>query len=264
MFILNENRKLKYLTVEEFTKTGRVKHCFSTRFGGVSENEYTSMNLRFNCSDSRENVLRNFEILSSEISVNYEELVLTKQVHEDIIKDVDKRFLGNGIMFENRFDSADGLICAQPGVPITVFGADCLPVMFLDPVEGVIATAHSGWKGTLSKISRKAAEKMMNDYSSKPENIIVAIGPSIRSCHYEVSEELGEKFFEEFGDTCVGRNGNKPHIDMQQAVKIQLEEVGVRNVVDSEICTYCNSDMYFSHRKTCGQRGVMVGIIELI
>ena len=264
MFILNENRDLKYLTVEEFSKTNRVRHCFSTRAGGVSENEYSSMNLRFNCSDSYENVLKNFEILSSEISVNYEHLVLTKQVHEDIIKCVDKSHWGNGIGFENQFDSADGLICGERNVPLTVFGADCLPVMFLDPENGVIATAHSGWKGTLLKISQKTAEKMINKYNSKPENIIVAIGPSIRVCHYEVSEELGERFFEAFGGECVKMVDKKPHIDMQYAVKQQLADLGVRNVIDSGICTYCNSDLYFSHRKTNGKRGVMVGIIELI
>lgn len=264
MFIVNENKGLKYLTVEEFSKTKAVKHCFSTRFGGVSENEYSSMNLRFNCSDSRENVLKNFEILSSEISVNYEHLVLTKQVHEDIIESVDKSFRGNGIIFENRFESADGLICSVPGVPITVFGADCLPVMFLDPKNRIIATAHSGWKGTLSKISQKTAVKMINDYGSKPEDILVAIGPSIRACHYEVSEELGARFFEAFGGECVKMVDKKPHLDMQYAVKLQLGEMGITNVIDSEICTFCQSDMYFSHRKTNGKRGVMVGIIELI
>lgn len=264
MFILNQNKNLKYLTVEEFSATGMVKHCFSTRFGGVSKNEYQSMNLRLNCSDSRENVLKNFEILCSEISVNYEQLVLTKQVHEDIIKDVDKSFCGNGIAFPNQFESADGLICGQSNVPITVFGADCLPVMFLDPENKVIATAHSGWRGTLGKISQKTAWKMINEYNSKPQNIIAAIGPSIRACHYEVSDELGEQFFEAFGDECVKMVNKKPHINMQQAVRQQLFELGVENVTDSGICTYCNSDMYFSHRKTEGKRGVMVGIIELI
>lgn len=264
MFVLNEKGKLKYLTVEEFSKTSMVKHCFSTRMGGVSEGVFSSMNLRFDCEDKKENVLKNFEILSSAIGVDYEKLVLTKQVHEDIIKTVDESFCGNGIVFDNRFDSADGLLCTVPGVPITVFGADCLPVMFLDTKERVIATAHSGWKGTLNKISQKCARKMILECNCSPENIIAAIGPSIRECHYEVSEELAEMFAKEFGERVVRMTASKPHINMQECVKSQLEEIGVTNVIDSRVCTYCESDMYFSHRKTNGQRGVMVGIIELV
>ncbi len=264
MFVLNEKENLKYLTVEEFSKWSFVKHCFSTRAGGVSEGVYSSMNLRFNCDDKRENVLKNFKILSSAIGVDYKKLVLTKQVHEDIIKRVDESFCGNGILFDNRFESADGLLCTVPGVPITVFGADCLPVMFLDPVERVIATAHSGWKGTLNKISQKCVNKMISECNSKPENIIAAIGPSIRECHYEVSEELAECFIKEFGEKAVKRIGSKPHINMQECVSLQLLEAGVENVIDSGVCTYCESDMYFSHRKTNGERGVMAGIIELV
>ena len=96
MFILNENKNLKYLTVDEFSKTGLVKHCFSTRYGGVSKGDYSTMNLRFNASDERENVLKNFEIISSEVGIDYTKLVLTKQVHEDIIKPVGTDYCGNG------------------------------------------------------------------------------------------------------------------------------------------------------------------------
>lgn len=264
MFILNQNKNLKYLTVDEFSKTGCVRHCFSTRCGGVSTGDYFSMNLRFNASDKRENVLKNFEIISSEVGIDYTKLILTKQVHEDIIKSVDSSFCGNGIMFENKFDSADGLICGESGVPITVFGADCLPVMFLDPKARVIATAHSGWKGTLKKIAQKAAYKMIKDYNSKPEDIIVAIGPSVRLESYEVSEELAELFEKEFGKEYTKEISRRPHIDMQGCVKLQLEEIGVRKTVDSMLCTYTNPNLFFSHRRTGEKRGVMVGMIELI
>ena len=264
MFILNENKNLKYLTVDEFSKTGLVKHCFSTRYGGVSKGDYSTMNLRFNASDERENVLKNFEIISSEVGIDYTKLVLTKQVHEDIIEAVGVDYCGNGIMFGNRFQSADGLICSEKGVPITVFGADCLPVMFLDYKQRVIATAHSGWKGTLKKIAQKCAYKMIKDYNSKPEDIIAAIGPSIRVENYEVSDELALLFEKEFGKTCVTEILKKPHIDMQMCVKLQLEEIGVTTVVDSMLCTYKNPDLFFSHRRTGDRRGVMVGMIELI
>lgn len=264
MFILNQNKNLKYLTVEEFSKTGCVKHCFSTRCGGVSTGDYESMNLRFNASDLKENVLKNFEIISDAAGIDHTKLILTKQVHEDIIKAVGSEFLGNGIVFENRFDSADGLICNESGVPITVFGADCLPIIFLDPKKRVIATAHSGWKGTLKKIAQKCAYKMITDYNSNPEDIIAAIGPSVRVENYEVNDELAAVFKREFGMCAVTEFSGKPHIDMQRCVMIQLQEIGVGTIVDSMFCTYDNPDLFFSHRRTGDRRGVMVGMIELV
>ena len=265
MFTLRENGNLKYYQVDEFSKTGLVKHCFTTRCTGVSEGNYFSLNLRFNCEDSRENVLANYKIICDEINVDYKNLVLSKQVHEDNVLVVTGKDLGNGITKEQKFVSCDAMITKESGVPIAVFSADCVPVCFLDVKKSVIGLAHSGWKGTVARISQKVVEKMKKEFGSDAKDIIVGIGPSIRECHFEVGYEVADIFKECFGDSVVSTNG-KPHVDMQKAIKLQLISEGIleENIVDSNICTYCNNDLFFSHRVSGDKRGLQAAIMELI
>ena len=265
MFTLNSKGNLKYYTIDEFKKTGLVKHGFSTRCGGVSENEYKSMNLRMNCDDKLENILKNYEIFSREIGVNFENLVFSNQVHCDTIKSVTKEDMGNGILKPQKWDGADGLITNEPGVPLCIFAADCVPVFFLDRVKKVIALVHSGWKGTALKIGAKCVEKMAAEYGSDPRDILVGIGPSIGVCHFEVGDEVADVFRDTFGDAVLEMH-EKWHVNMQKAIEISLLEQGIskENIINADICTYCNSELLFSHRKTNGKRGVMAGIMELI
>lgn len=264
MFRLKENGQLKYYTVDEFEKTGLVKHCFTTRCGGVSENEYKSLNLRMHCDDKKENIYENYRIICDEIDVNFENLVFSNQVHCDTIYTVGKADMGNGITKPQKFDGADGLITNEPSVPLIVFGADCVPVFFLDVKKSVIALVHSGWKGTVLEIAGKCVEKMSAEFGTNPCDVLVAIGPSIGVCHFEVGDEVADVFREKFGEKVLEKY-EKYHVNMQKAIRLQLEERGIlrENIIDSGICTYCNSELLFSHRKTNGKRGVMGAIMEL-
>lgn len=264
MFTLKTHGGLKYYQIDEFENTGLVKHCFSTRCGGVSKNEFESMNLRMHCDDKRENVLKNYEIICDEIDVNFKNLVFSNQVHCDTIMSVDKNDIGNGITKPQKWEGADGLITNVPGVPLAVFAADCVPVFFLDPEKRVIAMVHSGWKGTVLRIGAKCVEKMIKEFSCRAENVLAAIGPSIGVCHFEVGDDVAEIFRENFGDTVLEKH-EKWHVNMQKAIELQLMKKGVQaeNIIKADICTYCNSELLFSHRKTAGKRGVMAGIMEL-
>lgn len=264
MFTLKSSGALKYYSIDEFEKTGLVKHCFSTRCGGVSENEFYSLNLRMNCDDKKENVLKNFEIISAQIGVNFENLVFSNQVHCDTILSVGKEDMGNGIITPQKWDGVDGLITNVPGVPLAIFAADCVPVFFLDTKNKVIAMVHSGWKGTVLKIGAKCVEKMVREYSSDPCNILVGIGPSIGVCHFEVGDDVADIFRDTFGASVLLKK-EKWHVNMQKAIELQLLEKGIlpENIIQADICTYCNCDLLFSHRKTAGKRGVMAGIMEL-
>lgn len=264
MFTLNSHGDLKYFTIDEFEKTGLVKHGFSTRCGGVSENEYKSMNLRMHCDDKKENILKNYEIFCNEIDVNFKNLVFSNQVHCDTIKRVGKYDMGNGIISPQKWDGVDALITNEPGVPLCIFSADCVPVFFLDTKQKAIALAHSGWKGTVLKISAKCIEKMAQEYSSNPEDILVGIGPSIGVCHFEVGNEVSDVFRDTFGETVLEKH-EKWHVNMQKAIEISLLEKGIlkNNIINANICTYCNWELLFSHRKTNGKRGVMAGIMEI-
>lgn len=265
MFTLFEKGDLKYYKVDEFSRTGLVRHCFSTRHGGVSKNEFFSMNLRINCDDKRENILKNYSIICEEIGVDYENLVLTKQVHEDKIYVVNKEDRGNGITKPQKFESCDALITAEKNVPIAVFSADCVPVFFLDTKKSVIALAHSGWKGTVARISEKVVNKMCDEFGSNPKDILCAIGPSINVCHFEVGDEVSDIFLSEFGP-CVVKKYEKNHVDMQKAIEIQLKNAGIleKNIINSQICTQCRCGEFFSHRVTGDRRGVQAAIMELI
>lgn len=266
MFELKQNGDIEYYTVPSFEKTGLVRHCFSTRKGGVSDGCYSSMNFRFNCDDSKENVLENFRIMSECIGVDYNRIVVSKQVHEDNVHIVGDTDIGNGIIFDNKFDSVDALITDRTGICLVTLYADCVPIMFLDTKKCVIGSAHSGWKGTVKEIGAKTVEKMKNVYGSKPDDILCAIGPSIRVDHFEVGDDVARIFINKFGADTAVKYGEKYHVDMQLAIKKQLLASGIpsENIDDCGICTYCNSDIFFSHRKTNGRRGNFGAFIELI
>lgn len=265
MWTLNNKNGVSYYKISSFEETGLVRHGFSTREGGVSGGCYSSMNLRFHCDDTRENVLKNYEIIAATLGMDYKRLVLSKQVHEDIIHTATEADCGNGITRENAFASVDALITDKPNIPLVTLYADCTPVFFLDPNKRVIALAHSGWRGTVQRISAKVIEKMKTDYGSNPKDILTAIGPSIQIDHFEVGDEVAEIFLKEFGKETAVKYGEKYHVNMQKAIKIQLTQAGVKeeNIDDCGICTYCHSDLLFSHRKTNGKRGNMGAFLEL-
>lgn len=260
MFRLIEHGDLKYYKISSFDG---VKHCFTTKKGGVSKGIYESMNLRFHSDDTRENVIRNFEIICEETGINLHELILSNQVHEDKIINVTREDCGNGIFSENKFESADGLITDDPQAALVTFYADCVPIFLFDKKKKVIASVHSGWKGTVKRIGQKAVEKFKSDYHSDASDIVAATGPSIRCCHFEVGEEIADIFEKEFGRETVDFSFEKPHVNLQKAVRKQLEEAGVSDIDDSGICTYCESDLLFSHRKTQGKRGNMAAFMRL-
>lgn len=264
MFEQKKDGDILYYTIPAFEKTGLVKHCFTTTKGGVSEDEYESMNLRLNCTDDRENIMENYRRICKAIEINEKNLVCSNQVHDDKLYTVTKKDKGKGVYRESDITSADGLICSEPGIPLITFYADCVPVYFLDTENRVIALVHSGWKGTVKRIGQKTAEKMKREYGSRPEAILAAIGPHIGVCHFEVGEDVAQRFCDEFGDSVLEKR-KKYHVNMQQAVLNQLKEAGIPavNITCADLCTYCEEDIMFSHRRTNGRRGSLAAIMEL-
>jgi hypothetical protein len=160
-----------------------------------------------------------------------------------------------------KFENVDGLITKKPGINLMLTFADCTPIFLYDPDNKIIANVHSGWTGTVKKIGQKAVIKMIKEYGTKPENLIACIGPCIQKCHFEVDEDVKLKFEQSFG--YLGRNCDiierqkelvngkvKYHIDTTLANRLILEEVGLnpKNIIESKICTVCNSDKMHSYR----------------
>ena len=258
---------VEYLTVPSFERTQKVITCFSTRLGGVSGGYYSSMNLGVSSGDSIENITKNFNILCGVIGVDPKDMVFSKQIHSDNIYKVTEKDKGKGLYLQSDIYSADGLITNIPGIPLVAFYADCVPVFLFDPVLKVISLVHSGWKGTLLKIGQKAVRLMESDYGCDINNILAAIGPSIGSCHYEVSDDIANKFSDVFkGEDILKDIGNgKYMLDLWKANAGILKDAGIQdqNLSLSNECTYCKSDMFFSHRASNGKRGSLAAILQL-
>lgn len=262
MFELKEKNKVKYLVITEFEDTNLVNHCFSTRIGGVSKGEAGTLNFGFSRKDTRENVLENYKIICETIDVDFQKLVLTDQIHDTIVYKVTEKDAGKGIIKESDIKGTDALVTNVPGIPIVTFHADCIPIFFLDTVKKAIGLAHSGWKGTYGNISKNVVDKMVAEYGTNPGDIICGIGPSIMQCHFEVGDDVAQMFGKRYGNEYI-KMYQKPHIDLTAIVERQLRECGVKNIVQSDICTYCNNDIYYSYRGDNHKTGSLISIMAL-
>lgn len=185
----------------EFQKLGAlpgVRHLFSSRIGGVSKDEFSSMNLSFTRGDSREAVEENYRRIAKIMHCSPEDMVATYQTHTDQIRIVTREDRGHGVTREKTFFDIDGLLTQEPGVCLVAYFADCVPLFFADPVKKVVGISHSGWKGTLQGIGAKTVQKMVDYYGCEVKNIYAAIGPSICQSCYEVSEDLLVEFAQHF------------------------------------------------------------------
>jgi len=146
--------------------------------------------------------------------------------------------------------------------------------LFFDPVNKVIANVHSGWRGTIQRISVKTVQKMVNKFNCKPENIICCICPSIRKCHFEVENDVKEIFEKEFKDLKIEQNNDimekqkdkeKWNIDTVLINKILLKQEGLKqeNIIDSGICSVCNSDLIHSYRVERQGYGLATALIKI-
>lgn len=266
---INKNGEIEYITFPKLTATGVVRHVFSTRLGGVSTGRYTSMNMSFTNGDERENVLTNYKRLCTCVGIDTGHLVLSRQTHTDNVKIVTENDIGTGI-FKESFSDIDGLITNKSGIALVTQFADCTPLLFCDPVKKVIATSHAGWRGTVKLIGKVTVEKMVNDFSCNPADIIACIGPCIGQCCYEVDDPVFNEFkkidFLDLSKIVIPKQDGKYMLSLKEANKQILMNAGIKeeNMDITDLCTNCNHDELHSHRATHGQRGNMAAIIELI
>ena len=251
-----------------------LRHGFSTRKGGVSKEHLSSLNLGFNLGDERENVLENFRILGSLFEAKPEDFVLTQQTHSVNVRRVGREDRGKGIFRERDYTDVDALMTDEEGVILSAFSADCVPILFYDKGHRAIASCHSGWRGTHGRILARVIEAMQREFSSKPEEIYIAIGPSICKNCYEVSEDVGEAFLDAFPALREMTKNASPiervseekfHIDLWELNRwIALENsIPAENISISGYCTMERPDLFFSHRYSQGKRGVQGAFIGL-
>lgn len=265
---MNQLDQLIYLTIPSFEETDLVKHCFTTRQGGVSQGVYCNLNTSLAKNDTRENVLENLRRVCSAIDVDYKKLVLSNQVHGDVIKVVTGEDSGKGISKTSDIIGVDAMITNVSGVPMITYYADCVPVFILDPVQKAVGLVHSGWKSTVLKIAAKTMNKMTEVYGSKPKDCLIGIGPSIEPKCFFVREDAATLFKENFHNWGVFIKKvslEQYTVDLWLAIKLMLVETGVleQNITYSDLCTVCNEELFFSHRRDKGNTGSLSAIIEL-
>lgn len=260
MILTQKQGTLEYLTAEGIT----VPHCFTTRYGGVSTGSQSSMNLAVGRGDSEENVLQNLQILGAALNFDVEKLVMTRQIHSDIVRVVTDADC-NG-PFHRNYPECDALVTNTPGVTLMVFTADCTPLIFHDPVTGAVGAAHAGWRGTAQDIAGKTVAAMVENFGCDVRNIRAAIGPNLGQCHFETDGDVPHALIGTFGRDVlpyIKKQGDKFHPDLKAVNALALYRRGLDagNIEISDSCTWCESDRFWSHRVTKGDRGSQGALI---
>lgn len=263
------NQDLPLLHYPLLEDTGIVEHCFTTRLGGVSEGVCASLNLSFSRGDDPVAVLENYRRVATTFGKTVDDFVCTDQTHTTTVLQVGKKECGYGVTKERPYTDVDGLITNEPGVILSTFYADCVPLYFVDPVNKAIGLSHSGWRGTVGRMGQKTLEAMKEAFGTNPADVYAAIGPSICQDCYEISEDVAEHFYEEFqghGDEILINKGNgKYQLDLWKTNEIVMLEAGIlpEHLAVTNICTCCNETVLFSHRASQGKRGNLAAFLML-
>lgn len=250
---------ISYKCLEDFSW---ITNGFSTRYGGVSDGIWSTMNLNFNVLDDEKKVIENFTRMGNALNVPVEKMVFSHQTHTTNVLVVDETKCGMGIVRQRDFHDIDGLITNVPGVCLVTSYADCVPLYFLDPVNRAIGLSHSGWRGTVDNIAKNTIDLMKKTYGTRAEDLVVCIGPSICQDCYEISQDVAEKFREVYNDVeqkeiLTEKKDGKYLLNLHQACKYNLLREGVLRecIVMPDLCTCCNPEFLFSHRASKGKRG---------
>lgn len=259
MMITNKQGTLEYITAGNIG----AAHGFTTRYGGVSRGYLDSLNIGTGRGDDPANVLENYRILGSALGFDPRNAVLAKQIHSDIVHTVTEADLGAGL-YAPPLEPCDGLITNVPGAALTVFTADCTPILLWDSVTGAVGAVHAGWRGTVLAIAARAVEAMGREYGSRPEDIRAAIGPNIGFCHFETDADVPQALLSAFGqemEAFIRPQGAKYYADLKAVNAWILNRAGVTQVEISTDCTVCQCRRFWSHRVTHGERGSQGAII---
>jgi hypothetical protein len=282
---------VEWVAVPGWKKMGWLWHGFSTRRGGVTrafcaDDAPGDLNLGFNTDDTRENVLRNRELLAEAISSNpATPLTTLRQVHSSVVRVTAGNQTGQPC-------KGDGLMTDEPGILLGVQTADCIPVLVADRKRKVVGAFHAGWRGTVKRIVETGIGRMRLEYGSRPEDMVAAIGPGIGPCCYAVGDEVLSEFesqfayapelFREVYDTDPVRTkypmlfltqrapGHSPigpslHVNLMEANRRQLMDAGLKPASIQIVggCTNCQTDVFFSHRARNGRTGRMLAVIGI-
>lgn len=266
-----ERGGVPYLSFKALEDTGMVINGFSTRLGGASKGRFATMNFSYSRKDDPADVLENFTRMADALGVERDRMVVSYQTHTTNVRRVTREDEGKGVIRERDYRNVDGLITDVPGITLVTFYADCVPLYLVDPVHHAIGLSHSGWRGTVRRMGQVTMDAMKEAFGTRPEDVTACIGPSIcRDC-FEVGEEVAEAFAGAFDPKyrdALYRANAKPgkyQLDLWKANEIIFQEAGVpkEQIHTTNICTMCNSDYLFSHRRVGEERGNLAAFLSI-
>lgn len=249
---------ITYYSSPKLEGVSGIVHAFLGRTGGVSSGHLASLNLGRREEDRAENLAENKKRVAEAFGTDEDKIFTVSQVHSDRIVIIDRT---DTAPEDVKPFEADAIITDIKGISVGILTADCVPLLFLDSRNKVMAAVHAGWKGTASKIASKTVKMMIERFESRPQEIRAAIGPAIGACCYEVGQEVVDAVGYR-GNASVQREG-KWYLDLPRANLLQLQEMGITDIDVSGICTSCRTDLFFSHRKEMGKTGRQLSFISL-
>ena len=242
-----ERGGVPYLSFKALEDTGMVINGFSTRLGGASKGRFATMNFSYSRKDDPADVLENFTRMADALGVERDRMVVSYQTHTTNVRRVTREDEGKGVIRERDYRNVDGLI------------------------TDAIGLSHSGWRGTVRRMGQVTMDAMKEAFGTRPEDVTACIGPSIcRDC-FEVGEEVAEAFADAFDPKyrdALYRANAKPgkyQLDLWKANEIIFQEAGVpkEQIHTTNICTMCNSDYLFSHRRVGEERGNLAAFLSI-
>ena len=247
MFVLDRSALrtrsgLPYFEVPDLAKIDWIRHAFLTRNGGTSPPPFHSLNLSTAAGDSEERLSENISVIASTFHFKPEGLVLLDQKHRDrilVLKECEERDASDS--------DYDAVLTDSPDRVLAIKIADCLPILAVDRVKRVIAAIHAGRQGTALQITRKTIRRMGAEFGCFPEDLLIAVGPSIGVCCYEIDEKV---FVPEWESFAVPKKNGKWMIDLAGINMDQMRKEGIREDQISwiDLCTRCHPDLFFSYR----------------
>lgn len=254
---LKIKNNLFYFEIPELKKLGWLRHAFLTRREGVSLPPFDSLNLSEENGDHQENVIKNKSLIAQTFQFDPKRLILLNQIHRDqilLLKNPGEK-LSSPIEY-------DALITHHPHTFLGILTADCLPIFMVDTRKKVIAAVHSGRQGTSLHITIKVLRKMKEELGCSSGDLLIALGPSIGPCCYEVDEKV---FSPDWIPFSTPKGKGKWMVDLAKINIEQIKNEGVEEeqILRIDLCTHCHPDLFFSYRRE-GQTGRQLSFIGIV
>jgi YfiH family protein len=253
---LKTKKGLPYFEISEMAKLEWIRHAFLTRKGGVSLSPYDSLNVDENNGDRKENIYQNRDRIATAFGFTHKRFILLNQSHQDGILILKKPVEALPFFLEY-----DAMITDAPDMILGIKTADCIPILIVDRKKSVIAAIHAGRRGTSLQITKKVLRKMEEKFGCLPEELLIALGPSIGSCCYEIDEKV---FLPDWEPFSVPKGNGRWMVDLSKINITQMKEEGIKEnqISRIDLCTSCHSDLFFSYRKE-GQTGRQLSFIGI-